>query len=240
MAKGSAGKRVARAAATGGSRTRRGEIPIGFYTALALIMVIGIFVIGYSRYERLNPTGAAAAAPRVGQTWHVALGVYDCNTFLSDLPGQKATSKLPLYTTGNGLITISPRSKLEEGSNANLGRFALGYSGLYFSNTKITYPGHAPLVNGSLCKGKPATIEVEIWSSLLSKGTLFTQSPTNLTFSDQELVSIGLVAKGSSLPKPTSAKALVNLPLTQSLATTTTLAPSSPVAQFPAAPSKTG
>ena len=41
MAKRSPGKRVARAAATGGGRTKRGKAPIGFYTVLALIVVLG-------------------------------------------------------------------------------------------------------------------------------------------------------------------------------------------------------
>ncbi len=240
MAKGSIGKRVARAAATGGSRTRRGEVPIGFYTSLALIVIIGVFVVGYSRYERLNPTGSAAASPHVGQTWHVALGVYDCNTFLPNLPAQKSTSGLSFYTTGNGLITISPKSKLDEGSNANLGRFALNYPGLYFSSTKITYPGHSPLLASATCNGKPAKLELETWSSLLAKGVIVTQPFANLNFVDQELITVGLVASGSSLPKPQSAKALINLPLTQSLATTTTLAPTATVPQLTTTTSKTG
>ena len=222
MAKGSSGKRVARAAATGGSRTRKGEVPIGFYTSFALILVIGGFLVAYSRYERLHPTGAAGSAPRVGQTWHVALGVYDCNAFLPNLPAQKSTSKLSFYTTGNGLVTVQPRSALDEGSNATLGKFVLGYNGLYFSNTKITYPGHAALSTGQTCSGKPASIRVETWSSLLANGTLYTGNPANLKFSDQELISIGLVAKGAQLPKPDSTKALVNLGLAQTLSTTTT------------------
>ena len=222
MAKGSTGKRVARAAATGGSRTRRGEVPIGFYTSLALIFVVGAFVIGYSRYQRLNPTGAAAAPPTVGQTWHVAFGVYDCSTFLPNLPAQKSTASLSFYTTGNGLITIEPRSKLDEGSNATLGKFVLGYSGLYLSNSKINYPGHSSISSSQTCHGKPASIKIETWSSLLANGKIYTGNPANLHFNDQELISIGLVENGATLPKPDSTKALVNLGLTQTLSTTTT------------------
>lgn len=241
MAKGSTGKRVARAAATGGSRTRRGEVPIGFYTSLALIFVIGVFVVGYSRYERLNPTGAAAAPPTVGQTWHVAFGVYDCGTVLPDLKAQKSTSKLSFYTTGNGLITVQPRTKLDEGSNATLGKFVLGYNGLYLSNSKITYPGHSAIASSQTCGGKPASIKIETWSSLLATGQLYTGNPANLHFNDQELISIGLVANGSSLPKPASTKALVNLGLVQSLSTTTTTTPSVvPISPVTSTTAKTG
>ncbi len=240
MAKGSTGKRVARAAATGGSRTRKGEMPLGFYTSLALIIVIGIFVIGYSRYERLHPSGAAGSPPRVGQTWHVAFGVYDCNAFLPNLKAQTKTSSLSFYTTGNGLITVQPRSALNEGSNATLGKFVLGYKGLYLSGSKVLYPGHAALTSGSTCSGKPATIQVKVWSSLLSAGKVYTGNPANLRFGDQQLISVGLIAKGSSLPKPGSTKALVNLGLTQTLSSTTTTVPSlSPATTAPASTAST-
>ena len=238
MAKASSGKRVARAAATGGSRTRKGEVPLGFYTSLALIIVLGLFVVGYSRYERLHPSGAAGSPPRVGQTWHVAFGVYDCNAFLPNLKAQKNTSSLSFYTTGNGLITVQPRSALDEGSNATLGKFVLGYGGLYLSGSKILYPGHAAISSSSTCNGRPATIQVKVWSSLLSSGKLYTGNPANIRFGDQQLISVGLVAKGASLPKPDSTKALVNLSLTQALSsTTTTLVPS--LAPTTTAPSKT-
>lgn len=215
---------MARAAATGGSRSRRGAVPIGFYTSIALVVVVGFFVIGYSRYQRLNPIGAKAAPPLVGTTWHVALGVYDCGTFLPNLPAQKNTTKLSFYTTGNGLITVSPKTKLDEGSNATFGKFVLNYSGLYVSSSKVTYPGHASLATGQTCNGKPASIKVETWSSLLGKGHVVTGNPANIVFGNQQLITVGLVANGKSLPKPNSTKALVNLPVTQALATTTTAA----------------
>jgi hypothetical protein len=224
MAKQSIGKRVARAAATGGSRTRRGETPVFFYSAIAIVVIFGASAIGYSRYERLNPTGSAASAPTIGQTWHVAFGVYDCNTFLPNLKAQTKTSKLSFYTTGNGLIVVSPKTKLFEGSNANLGNFALDYPGLYISSSKVTYPGHAALTNGLTCNGKPATIKVETWSSLVAKGTVVTGNPGAIRFADQQLITVGLVPAGVNLPQPSSKTALVNLPTTQALATTTTAA----------------
>ncbi len=61
MVKRSPGKRVARAAATGGGRTKRGKAPIGFYTVLALIVVLGAATVGFSRYERAHPASASTA-----------------------------------------------------------------------------------------------------------------------------------------------------------------------------------
>ncbi|HEX4539521.1 MAG TPA: hypothetical protein VH112_04685 [Acidimicrobiales bacterium] len=62
MVKRSPGKRVARAAATGGGRTKRGKAPIGFYTVLALIVVLGAATVGYSRYQRMHPASASTSS----------------------------------------------------------------------------------------------------------------------------------------------------------------------------------
>jgi hypothetical protein len=63
MAKRSPGKRVARAAATGGGRTKRGKAPIGFYTVLVLIALLGAGTVGYSRYQRAHPASASTNKP---------------------------------------------------------------------------------------------------------------------------------------------------------------------------------
>src|SRR2546421_3944798 len=63
MARRSPGKRVARAAATGGGRTKRGKAPIGFYTLLVLIVVLGAGTVGYSRYQHTHPASASSQKP---------------------------------------------------------------------------------------------------------------------------------------------------------------------------------
>jgi hypothetical protein len=61
MAKRSPGKRVARAAATGGGRTKRGKAPIGFYSLLLIIALLGAGTVGYSRYQRAHPASASTS-----------------------------------------------------------------------------------------------------------------------------------------------------------------------------------
>ncbi len=61
MAKRSPGRRVARAAATGGGRTKRGKAPVGFYTLLILIALLGAATVGFSRYQRAHPASASTA-----------------------------------------------------------------------------------------------------------------------------------------------------------------------------------
>ena len=55
MANNSTGKWVQRAATTGGGRTYRGQMPVNWYASLILICVVGLFLIGLSRYQ-LSPT----------------------------------------------------------------------------------------------------------------------------------------------------------------------------------------
>ena len=61
MARQDAGKWVARAGATGGGRTYRARVPYRWYSGLALIVVLGVFLVAYSRYERLHPAQPVAA-----------------------------------------------------------------------------------------------------------------------------------------------------------------------------------
>jgi hypothetical protein len=61
MARGSPGRRVARAAATGGGRTKRGKRPVGFYTLLVVVALAGASTVGYSRYQRMHPVSASSS-----------------------------------------------------------------------------------------------------------------------------------------------------------------------------------
>lgn len=223
MAKGSIGKQVARAAATGGGRTSRGEIPLVFYGGLALISVLGILVVGYSRYELQHPVSKPVVHPVIGDNWNFAFGVYDCNSFLPNLPTIKASSKASFTTTGNGIINLSPKVAADEGKGATLGKFASDYKGLKFSSKSVVYPGKGTISAGATCNGKPTQLETSVWSSLLdTHPKIYAGSPANVVISsNDELVTVGFVPKGKSLPKPSSATQLANV------TTTTTSAPAS-------------
>src|SRR5487761_1510477 len=104
MARGDTGKWVARAAATGGGRTYRGQMPVRWYASLFLIVILGIALIVYSRYERQHPT--AAAAPAIGTHWYAALAFDVCGTAEPNLPTNpnEATAAPGLHTVGDGVI----------------------------------------------------------------------------------------------------------------------------------------
>ncbi len=223
MAKGSIGKQVARAAATGGGRTSRGEIPFGFYSALAVIVILGIFIVGYSRYEMQHPVAKPTVHPVIGDNWHFAFGVYDCTTFLPNLPKIAAPKNASFTTTGNGIINLSPKVAADEGTGATLGKFASYYKGLKFTSASVTIPPKGTITSGASCNGKPTQLETAVWSSVLSTAPkLYTGDPSRVVISSNDaLVTVGLVPKGVSLPKPPSSSQLANVANT----TTTTATP---------------
>ena len=58
MANNSTGKWVQRAATTGGGRTYRGQMPVNFYAALAVIIIVGLALVdGGDATERIADNG---------------------------------------------------------------------------------------------------------------------------------------------------------------------------------------
>lgn len=230
MAKGSIGKQVARAAATGGGRTTRGEIPLGFYATLAIISILGIFLVGYSRYELQHPVSKPVVHPVIGDNWNFAFGIYDCSSFLPNLPKVTAPSNASFTTAGSGIVNLSPKVAADEGTGATLGKFAFYYKGLSFTSTSVTVPSKGVIKSGTSCNGKPTQLETAVWSSVLSTTPkIYTGDPSKVVISsNDELVTVGFVPKGVSLPKPPSASQLANVSATTTTvaATTTTKAPS--------------
>ena len=232
MAKGSIGKQVARAAATGGGRTSRGEIPMGFYSALAVISIIGVFLVGYSRYELQHPVSKPVVHPVIGDNWNFAFGIYDCSAFVPNLPQVAASSKTSFSTSGNGIINLSPKVAADEGKGATLGKLAGSYKDVKFSSSSITIPSKGTIKVGASCNGKPTELQTAVWSSVLaSTPKIYAGDPSKVVISgNDELISVGLVPKGTSLPKPPSTSQLANVSATTTTtppagATTTTAAP---------------
>src|ERR1700722_19235294 len=105
MASSSSGKSVARAAATGGGTTYRGQMPVNWYAALVIIIIIGIASIAVAKYN-YNKT-APVVEPTVGASWHAAVAVDICGTREAALPASPTSATTGLTTTGNGVLAIA-------------------------------------------------------------------------------------------------------------------------------------
>ncbi len=156
MANNSTGKWVQRAATTGGGRTYRGQMPVNWYATLVLICVVGLFLVGLSRYQLTHKSTSSAGPPTTSQTWYAGLGINVCGTFEPNLPASTNKAKTGLVADGNGVVTIAPKNSSESGSNATLGKFVSNYKGLELTNSTLRYPGKSTYTNGDVCpKGTP-------------------------------------------------------------------------------------
>jgi hypothetical protein len=232
MARSNAGKWVARAGATGGSRSYRGNTPVNWYAALVLIVVLGVASVVFSNYEYRHGTagGTSTTPPTVKTTWYVGLAFDICGAQHANLASNVSKTKpttQSFFTTGTGVITVEPRNSSAAGRNAVLGRFVKGYPGLSLTATALKLPGTAQVTtstkkpkttvvkpvtykNGEKCTtgkdaGKAGHLEVYSWKSAFAskeKPTVVQGDPNTLRFSSNQLITIGFVPPGTKLPKP--------------------------------------
>jgi hypothetical protein len=232
------GKWVERAATTGGGRTYRGQMPVNWYASLALICIVGLLLVGFSRYQRSHTTTSSSGPPTTQQTWHAALGIDICGTMQPNLPVSTNTTKTGLIANGNGVLTVAPKNSSESGSNATLGKFVSGYKGLELTSSTLQYPGKPTYSNGEVCPkgtpdaGKPGVVIVDSWSNFESKGkgTETSGAPQDLLFANGQLITMAFVPATASVPKPPSS-AITNL--------IESLESAAPPTTTPAAPSST-
>ncbi len=209
MANNSTGKWVQRAATTGGGRTYRGQMPVNWYASLVLICVVGLFLVGLSRYQLTHRTTTSSGPPTTSQTWYAALGIDVCGTMQPNLPASKNTTVTGLTANGNGIVTIHPKNSSESGSNATLGKFVQHYKGLELDNSTLQYPGKSAYTNGDVCpkgtpdSGKPGVVIVYSWPNFTSKhGSETPGDPQDLPFQNGQLITMAFVPASTTIPKP--------------------------------------
>jgi len=232
MANNSTGKWVQRAATTGGGRTYRGQMPVNFYAALAVIIVVGLALIAVSRYQLTHRTTTSAGPPTTSQTWYAGLAVDVCGTIEPNLPASANKAKTGLVANGNGVVTIAPKNASESGANATLGRFVANYKGLQLTNSTLQYPGKPANNNGDVCPkgtpdaGKPGVVIVYSWPNFTAKqGSQPSGDPQNLLFQNGQLITMAFVPANTTVPKPPASVITNLITADQSGPTTSTTAP---------------
>ncbi len=246
MPRNSISRRVARAAAIGGSRSYRQRTPLGWYSILLVVCVIGLGLIVFSRHERevasenasttTSTTQASTTPPTASDHWQEALSVDLCGTIVN-LP-KSADLTSGIISDGNGVVDIQPAragtlAKQFEGANATIGRF-LTSEGVKLTATSLQLPKtmgkHAgSYANGRKCVTKPGKLQVNVWASPSSTSSYAAvPSPATNFSTNGELFMIAYVANGASVPKPPAAHlvaAFIKSQTTTTTVTTTTIKP---------------
>jgi hypothetical protein len=224
------GRWVARAGATGGGKTYRGQRPLKWYASLVFIGVLGVALVAYSRYERQHPT---STPPTIGTIWYASLAFDVCGTVQPDLPQNPNLAKSPgISTSGQGVISIAPHSAADAGANATFGRFVDNYPGLVVTPSALRLPGKQTHHNGDTCPsgsrdaGRQGTLQMKVWPSFTSAGSNFSGDPASLRLANGQLVTVAFVPSGASIPKPSPATiAAMQQAISSSTSSTTTSLP---------------
>jgi hypothetical protein len=238
-------RRVARAASIGGSRSYRQRTPLGWYSILLLVCVVGLGLIVFSRHERevasenattttTTTTQPTSTPPTASDHFEAALSVDVCGKVFN-LPRSKDLTS-GIITDGNGVVDIQPAragkdAKQYEGANATLAKF-LTQEGVDLTISSLKLPkslgSHAgTYVNGEKCGTKSAVTEVVIWPSTTSTTPYSGAFSPGITFaSDGLMYMVDFLPRGTSVPKPLAAH-LVAEYVTSLTTTTTTTAPKS-------------
>ncbi len=247
MGKASSSKKVARAAVTGGGRTRQGARPWGWYTAIALVAALGVVTIVYSRIDRqaaLNPLKSEKPRPPEasrkfpGDHWHAAYGIYVCNKWLPSI--QSDRDPLGIHTHNDGVIHIHPFTRAASGRRATLGVFADAV-GMSLNEDRFKVPGAGTFIEGEKCGDKRATVQIFL------NGDERFGDPKDIRLRDRDAIIIAFAPEGTEIPPPPSLRQLDNLtdvPGSPTATSSTTQAPSqentTPPTTAPAGPESQG
>ena len=226
MGKASSAKKVARAARTGGGRTRRGTTSWAWPAVMALVVILGTAGIVYSRDQRQpdNTRPFAASAGRAGDHWHAAIGFYVCGSFTPDLP--EGEDPLGIHSHGDNIVHIHPFGSSAAGKRATLE--------VYFdsvnadvSDDKIELPGQDTKRTGDRCENGEGVIRTKVWDTRnpSDAGRIVEGDPSNLRPQDNQLITIAFGPASQDIPRPPSEKNLDSLTDIPGATTTTAVAP---------------
>jgi hypothetical protein len=232
MARGSFGRTVARAAASGGSKSYRARRPIAWYLLMFAIVAAGCVLIVYSRDEATRTT--PVMGPTASDNWYAALTVDICGKIEPNLPASTNFSTTGLRTYGDGLINASPGALASgesafEGAKATLGLFAKNYAGFTLTATKLHYPGKGERTwkDGDECtgpvKGK-GTLAAAVWASPSATTATGVADPAKIHISNGEMITVAFVPVGTAIPPPpakTRSTLIATLTATSGTSTTT-------------------
>ena len=248
MAGNSTGKWVARAAATGGSRSYRGQRPVNWYLSLFLIVVLGVTLVLYSRFERQHPyTGSASGPPTTSDTWHVGFAFDICGKVENPPAATPNASNFGIVSAANGIITVAPKVPDEAGHNAILGRYVSNYKGMQLSGSSLLDPaaGTKPFSNGETCPkgtpdvGKVGKVSAKTWTSVQDNtGKVVSGNPANILFANGQMITVAFLPAGAVIPKPQASviEALLTATTSSSSPTTSTPVASTPTTTAPSVP----
>jgi hypothetical protein len=196
MGKASSSTKVARAARTAG---RAGSSRSYAWSAvISVVVVLGIVGIVVSRGNSAN-----AVAPKLGDHWHVAYAIYDCDHFIPSL-SDVVQDQSGLHTHADGLMHLHPFGTKYTGTGAIIGSWG-ETTGLDVSDTSFKAAG-IERKNGDKCGSKKGTLQLKAWDSPDdAKGHLIEKDFADYNPQEFTMWTLAFVPEGTEIPKPPEA-----------------------------------
>ena len=220
MGKASSAKKVARAARTGGGRTRRGSTSWVWPGLMAAVVILGTAGIVYSRDQR-QPDNTR---PLTTDHWHAAIGFYICGSFVPNLP--EGDDPLGIHGHGDNVVHIHPFGASSAGKRATLEVF-FDTVGADISDDRIELPGQETKRNGDSCGNERGVIRTKVWDTRAptDPGRIVEGDPSNIRPQDNQLITIAFGPENEDIPKPPSERNLDALTDVPGATTTTAVSP---------------
>jgi hypothetical protein len=220
-----------RAAVRSAKRSRQNS---WWYGLTAIVVIAGIALIAYTQATKpaaVGPFLQDSSGTKKDTHWHAALGVYDCDHWMSD--GSKAGSWNWPYTTpgGNparasntnvyaglhshddGVIHMEPLVSEEAGRNTTVGEY-FKFGGWKLSSTGFTFLGTIRK-NGDKCRTGAGTLQWELgkWDGKTGKQkyTVQTGNPASYKLYQGDIVVIAFLPPGTSIASIGDPPSVANL-----------------------------
>jgi hypothetical protein len=246
VAKSTSGKWVSRVGSAGGGKTYNKTRPSSFYAVVVLIVVLGLALVVFSRYEYQHPVKKVVVEPAIGTTEYAGLSIQDCGVTLPFLTAD-TTDKAGFIVGSDNVIRVSPLSAADAGNNATVKAFASEFPGLIATSKELAVPTSAGAANpattfknGDVCgaktkyAGKPGKVVYAYWTSFDQKKPTLTTNPAKVKFVKDLRLTMAFEPAGvtPSAPTATTTDQMVLQATTSS--TTTTTAPTTTTTAGPA------
>jgi hypothetical protein len=193
-----------------------------WYGLTAIVVIAGIALIAYTQATKpaaVGPFLQDSSGTKQDTHWHAALGVYDCDHWMSD--GSKPGAwNWPAATPGNsparasntniyaglhshddGVIHMEPLVSEEAGKNATVGLY-FTFGGWKLSSTSFSFLG-TTVKNGDKCGKGTGTVQWELgkWDGTNGKQkyTVETSNPAKYKLFQGDIVVIAFLPPGKTL-----------------------------------------
>lgn len=194
MGKASSSKKVARASKAAG-RPGAGR-SWGWPALIGGLVVLGLVLVVISRGNTED-----SVAPKLGDHWHAAYGIYVCDQFLPPLSDAVA-DQTGLHTHDDGLMHMHPFGTSYTGDGANIGNFGITVD-LEVSDDSFR-AGSLERENGDECDdGAEGTVQLKVWDSPDdAEGRLIESDFADYAPQEFTMWVLAFVPEGTEIPPP--------------------------------------